>query len=96
MARYKPASILSRCIENHHSPISARRKRAERAQTRRFLSRFCAPGGGGFAREKALEWALLATCRRPEKKLADSLAAQARFEPAVAVWPTQCNWPLLH
>ena len=39
--------------------------------------------------------ASFATNTRPEKELADSLAARARFELAVVNWLTQYIWPLL-
>src|SRR5437764_2861775 len=83
--RCKPASTLSGCIENHHSPIPARRKPAERAQIHRFLSCFARRMVVVLRAKRPVKWALLATPRRSEKKLAGSLAETSGFEPMVAV-----------
>jgi hypothetical protein len=79
------ASILGVCIGNNHSPIMARRNRAESARTGRIWSRIVRLIVVVFRANLPRNRPLFETRPRPERKFADSLAGSQTFEPEVAV-----------
>jgi hypothetical protein len=85
--RCRQANALPKCIGNNHSPIVARRNRAESARNGRIHGRIVRRMVVVLCAEKPMKWALFKTHARPERKFAASLADRAGFEPAVAVTP---------
>lgn len=86
-ARCKWATILSTCIENHHSQKCAQRKRAECRRIVRNSSRFVRRMVVVSRAKMPAKRASFESRQPLEKKLSGSLADRAGFEPAVAVTP---------